>query len=559
VLGPALLLAFLLATAARGAGAQEPPHSLRLYNASANDQTITIRGRSQILTPLAIVDLDLDAGEFGALAVPADVVAVERLQSGDREADELHVLHRTDAAACSPSVAVRVPLAACRFGTAEAQVEPIPGATYQWTIEGGTILTGNGTPSVLLGFGGAFSAVARVSVMHEGCVSTGAAVLNLRDPLQATITVPDANVGTPVRLAWSYNTAEPILTQILQLPNGTAPIRLAPEVRSYVFTPAAEGTAMVKLTAALYRIGARRRAVRSGSGPHASSCSLVEIQRELRVRPPCRNPIARVSGGGTACGEAAIHAQFEGTPPFKGRWSDGTRFETSATAVDRTVTESGIYAIETFEDATCAGSSIGDARVTIEPETRLTAFTVTPQAIAVFSSATIAYSFENATSCRFTAGTLGNPISAQPSCSGTGSGSLTYVADNAAGTETMTLEVTGPCGTDDRTISFLVCDYNALVVAGGPTTFCEGGSVTLSVEIAGRNAGPPYGEYRFSRCTNTGPGACQYAWEYTLVQQGPSPTYVATQSGVYRAATEDRLGCPSVEGGSVKVTVNSCP
>ncbi len=154
---------------------------------------------------------------------------------------------------------------------------------------------------------------------------------------------------------------------------------------------------------------------------------------------------------------------------------------------------------------------------------------------------------------------MGNPISAAPACSGTGASELTYVADNAAGMEVMTLEVSGPCGTDQGTLSFLVCDYNALVVAGGPTTFCEGGSVTLSVEIAGRNAGPPYGEYRFYRCTNTGAGACQYEGEFTLVQAGPASTYVATQSGVYRAATEDRIGCPSVEGGSLKVTVNSCP
>jgi hypothetical protein len=124
----------------------------------------------------------------------------------------------------------------------------------------------------------------------------------------------------------------------------------------------------------------------------------------------------------------------------------------------------------------------------------------------------------------------------------------------------MKLEVTGPCGTEEEALSFFVCDFHAIPVAAGPTTFCEGGSVTLNVEIfAGHTAGPPYREYRFYRCTNTGSGSCQYAWEYSLVQRGPSPTYVATQSGVYQAATEDRIGCPSNEGGSVKVTVNSCP
>jgi hypothetical protein len=80
----------------------------------------------------------------------------------------------------------------------------------------------------------------------------------------------------------------------------------------------------------------------------------------------------------------------------------------------------------------------------------------------------------NARSCRFTAAALGSYVSAQPSCSGTGSGSLTYLAENAAGNETMKLEVTGPCGTGEQPLSFVVCGYGALVVANGPTTFCQG-------------------------------------------------------------------------------------
>jgi hypothetical protein len=538
--------------------AEESKRLVRMQNVTDVEHRIEFASTSWTLNPGQVVDVELEAQDLAALHPPAGIVIVERLAIEGEDAEELHLVRQPATTTCATSVLVRVPLVACRFGTSQAQVEPVPGATYAWAVEGGTILSGNGTPSVLLGFGDALSAVARVTMTHDGCVSTGAAILNLRDPLQAIISAPDANVDTPVRLTWSYNRTEPVLTQILQLPDGSTPVRLDPHVRSYVFTPTNEGLKTVKLTAALFRVGARRRAVRSGSGPQASSCSLVEVQRELRVRPPCTRPVARVSGGGAACDTATIRAEFEGSPPFRGRWSDGTPFETSSAHVDRTVTESGVYSIEEFEDATCVGSSVGEAHVILQPSTRLTAFSVTPRAISVFSTANIGYSFVNATSCRFTAAALGNPISAAPSCSGTGSGGLTYVADNASGTETMTLEVIGPCGTDERTLSFLVCDYHALVTASGPTTFCEGGSVTLNVEIAGKNAGPPYGEYRFYRCTNTGPGACQYESEFTLVQAGAS-AYVATQSGVYRASTTDRLGCPSAEGGSLKVTVNGCP
>lgn len=558
--GSAVIVALLAVPHARGTPVEQPRHAVRLYNASAGDQTVAIQGVLHVIAAAALLDLDIDTSELGGLVIPSDVIAVERLPLNDSETDELHVLRTVSAAACTPATIVRVPLLSCRFGTAEAQVEPIAGATYQWTIDKGAILSGNGTPSILIGFGGAASALARVTVTQDGCVSTGAAAFNLRDPLSATVTVDDGNVGTPVRVRWSYNTTDPILTQLIQLPDQTAPIRLEPHARSYVFTPTAEGAKTVKLTAALYRIGARRRAVRSGSGPRASACSYVEAQDDLRVRPPCSGPIARVSGGGTACDSTTIHVRLEGTPPFNGQWSDGVPFETPAFALDRTVTESGIYTIDRFEDANCEGSTLGQADVTIEPQTVLTDFSVAPQAISVFSAATISYSFVNATSCRFTAAALGNPISAQPSCSGTGSGSLVYIADNAAGNETMKLEVTGPCGSHERALSFFICDYSASVVANGPTTFCQGGSVTLSAEIAGSNAGPPYGRYRFYRCTDNQPAACQSHLEYTLVQDGPSSTYVATQSGKYRVVVEDRIGCPSVdEAGSAQVTVQSCP
>jgi hypothetical protein len=537
-----------------------PRHAIRLYNAGSQDQVLAIDGALHPLAPSSALDFDVETSDLAALVLPEDVIAVERLPIEDAETDEVHVLHTVAAATCAPTITVRVPLMSCRFGTAEAQVEPISGATYAWTVEGATVVSGNGTPSVLLGFGGAFSAVVRVNVTLDGCVSAGAAVLNLRDPLQATIAVPDANVGTPVLLTWTYNTAEPIVTQILSLPDGVPSIRLAPNVRSHVFTPATDGQKTVKLTGALYRIGARRRAVRSGSGPHASSCSFVEIERPLQVRPACAGPVARVSGGGAACGSVAVRADFEGTPPFRGRWSDGASFETTAMSIQRSVAASGMYSLDSFEDATCAGTATGTAIVTLTPQTRITALTATPSAIAWDSTTQITYSYANAASCRFTSALLGNSVSEHPSCSGTGSKSLTYWASNAAGNEEITLEATGPCGTDQRTLRFIVCAYSASVVANGPTTFCQGGSVTLSAEIAGSNAGPPYGRYSFYRCTDSQPAACQSHLEYTLVQDGTSSTYVATQSGRYRVVVEDRVGCPSVdEAGSVQVTVQSCP
>jgi hypothetical protein len=310
----------LLAVSGLGA-AEQQKRTIRVYNASPAEQEIKADGEARVLLPGTNADLEIDERDLGGLALPPGVIAVERRPLDGLDSEELHILHVAPLATCAPTIAVRVPLLSCRFGTAEAQVEPVAGASYRWAVEGGSIVSGDGTASVLIGFGAASSALASVTVTHEGCALTGAAILNLRNPLTATVAVDDANVGPPTRVSWAYNTSEPILTQLLQLPDQPAPVRLAPDVRSYLFTPSTEGTKTVKLTAALYRIGARRRAVRSGSGPQASSCSYVEAQDDFRVRARCTQPTAVVSGGGSACDAETIRARLQGTPPFTGRWS----------------------------------------------------------------------------------------------------------------------------------------------------------------------------------------------------------------------------------------------
>jgi hypothetical protein len=242
----------MLPTARLYAAEEQSRRVVRLYNADPAEQEIKAHGEVRVLLPGTHTNLAFDDRELLDLVLPATVIAVERLPLDDRDTDEVHVLQVGAVATCAPTVAVRVPMLACRFGTAEAQVTPITGASYRWTVEGGAILSGDGTPSVLIGFGGVASAIARVSVTLAGCVSSGATIFALRDPLSATITVPDGNVGTPVRVSWTYNTTEPILTQLLQLPDEATPIRLTPDARSYVFTPTAEGSKTVRLTAALY-------------------------------------------------------------------------------------------------------------------------------------------------------------------------------------------------------------------------------------------------------------------------------------------------------------------
>jgi len=555
----------------RATAEEQQARLVRVHNALDVEQRIDIGGTAWLVAPGAAIDVTISAHELATLRLPAGVLAVERRPLDGEDADELHLLRQPAVTACDATVAVRVPLLACRFGTAEAQVEPIAGATYAWSAEGATIVSGNGTPSVLLGFGGARSAVARVTVTQNGCVSAGAAVLNLRDPLNATMSAPDANVGTPVRLTWSYNTAEPVLTQILELPDGVAPIRLAPEARSYTFTPALEGTKTVKLSSALFRMGARRRAVRSGNGPRASSCSYVETRRDLHVKPPCSSPTATVIGGGTACGSAVIRAEFTGTPPFSGRWSDGATFQTTTSQITRSVSASGTYRIDAFEDAACSGRSFGSATVQIL-STPSASVAITPDPVSLTEGGELRVSFKDATACALTSA-LGNTLN-QPECSGTGTARVAYPrlrhsSFDKPGTETLTLRVEGPCGQGTDTTTFFMCDYLALTRSTQSSEICEGETFTFTIVASSEvpanpgsatttSAGPPFSDYRVYRCALP-QDQCTLD-KFTLVQAGGSDSFSTTSAGWYIASMRDRLGCPSIFGAAGKiVTVKKCP
>ncbi|HEX8170236.1 MAG TPA: hypothetical protein VF824_06840 [Thermoanaerobaculia bacterium] len=74
-------------------------------------------------------------------------------------------------------------------------------------------------------------------------------------------------------------------------------------------------------------------------------------------------PTASVALASHDCFKATVVATFTGTPPFRGRWSDGKSFETSETTLSHDFTVTGGYSIEDFRDASCRGSVTKTARI----------------------------------------------------------------------------------------------------------------------------------------------------------------------------------------------------
>jgi hypothetical protein len=77
---------------------------------------------------------------------------------------------------------------------------------------------------------------------------------------------------------------------------------------------------------------------------------------------PCSPTATVMSAGSGACDDLRVAAEFTGTAPFQGYWSDGVDFYTNENRIERTVTAAGNYTLVYFRDAYCSGTISGSAQ-----------------------------------------------------------------------------------------------------------------------------------------------------------------------------------------------------
>ncbi|MGA8810162.1 MAG: hypothetical protein WB973_20015, partial [Thermoanaerobaculia bacterium] len=151
-------------------------------------------------------------------------------------------------AECSSTVAVLAPPNACKSGTATVAVIGIPGASYAWTVDGGTIAGDATSDRVNLTFGSNASATVSVTMTAGDCVSHGSSVIALHDSFSVGVApVPAAHAGEPLTLSWTYSGGSPTRQTISGSDFGT--ITLAPAVRTYTYSPARSGTKQIVIDA----------------------------------------------------------------------------------------------------------------------------------------------------------------------------------------------------------------------------------------------------------------------------------------------------------------------
>ena len=241
---------------------------------------------------------------------------------------------------CSPTVVVLAPQNACKSGTATVAVIGIPGATYAWTVDGGTIAGDATNDRVNLTFGSNAAATVSVTMTAGGCVSHGSSVIALHDSFNVQVApVPAAHAGEPLTLSWTYGGGSPTRQTISGSDFGT--VTLAPAVRTYTYSPVKSGTKQIVIDAttdppASTPTSSRQRAV--GKSPaSASSCGLVHTAVPYTVGE-CATPTVVIDGPDAVVKDKSFQVSVRPQPGAVALWTITNGSPATATGEEVTIT-----------------------------------------------------------------------------------------------------------------------------------------------------------------------------------------------------------------------------
>ncbi len=224
------------------------------------------------------------------------------------------------------------------------------------------------------------------------------------------------------------------------------------------------------------------------------------------------------SGATTFCEGGAVMLTANGEAGATYRWfRDGalTAFNTKTI----TVTQSGMYAVEFTDASGCASTRSANVAVTINP---------TPAKPAITPSGPTAFCEGGSVNLTAPAGAAAYQWS---------NGATTQTINvTTSGSYTVRVSSTSDCqsaASDPLTITVNPAPAKPTITPGGPTTFCEGGNVTLSAPAS----------------------ATAYQWSNGATTQ----TINVTTAGSFTVRVTNASGCQSAVSDAVTVTVNAVP
>lgn len=328
-----------------------------------------------------------------------------------------------------PTPSISGPNSVCQNSIQSYGTPGVPGNTYTWSITGGLIRGGQGTPNVRVEWTLPGAGTLTVSELN----SFGCTVLNT---LNVTINqLPNARLTASGQTTFCQGGDVTL----------SAPLGYA----SYAWSTGESGRNIV-----VNRTGKYWVVVTDANGCSNSSDSI-----QVNVFPSTL-PIITLSGPRTFCeGGSVTLTAPAGFSVY--RWSNG------ATTRSITVTTSGEYTVAIADTNGCTGTST-PVEVTVYPKPQPVLTTIGSTTICANDSVivTAPAGYNNYT----WSSSAGNNY-------GTSRSIVVRMTDNVA---VRVVDINGCVGTSDTVKIVLKPVISPVVTANGPLTFCEGGAVTLS-------------------------------------------------------------------------------
>jgi hypothetical protein len=337
-----------------------------------------------------------------------------------------------------PDATITAPASVCANSSSSASVPAQAGASYAWTVSGGTLVSGNGTNSINFAAGASGPISFSVVVTLNGCVSNGSA------QTAVGVFTPSISASGPTTFC-----------------NGGSVTLTASSGTSYHWSNGATTQSITVTSSGSFSVN-----VSNGS------CSGTSATTNVTVNPL---PTASISGPSSVCpGASAILDAGAGFASY--HWSTGATTQTISVAPSGTTS----YSVTVTNGNGCSSSASTSVSILPVADTTITA-----------ASAVDAGSAGNVASVPVgPAGTTYNwSITNGTVTSGNGTRSITW---SAAATNPITLSVTattpGSCNTTGQKVVGINGQADLSITGSAPGTVAPGSALSIVFQPA--NGGP---------------------------------------------------------------------
>ncbi|HEY2092121.1 MAG TPA: hypothetical protein VGJ81_09540, partial [Thermoanaerobaculia bacterium] len=392
----------------------------------------------------------------------------------------------------NPSATITAPAAVCDGQTNSASVPDAgTGATYAWTVTNGTLdyTTSNGAVAFFHNGPGSSSVVLNVTVTTAaGCTATSQQTIAV-NPLPSAIITPNG----PTTFCQGGNVT-------LSAPAGMSGYTWSDGSHAQSITVGANGTYSVTVTNS------------SGCTSHSGGVTVtVNTNPSLSISAP---PAICAGATGSASTAAITGASYAWTI------ANGTITSGAGTNAVTFTSASGpvTLGVTVTNSSNCNGTASATVGVNALPNATITA----PSGICNGSTG-------SASVTAISGGSYSWSIAGGTITGGGGTNAITFTSTGSNVSLSVTVTSNGCSSSSSTNVAVNANPTTPAITAGGPTTFCAGGSVTLNA-----------------------PAASGYHWSNGAITQ----SIVVSASGTFTVSVTNASGCVSAQSAPVTVTVN---